>query len=298
MDTIAIIAVAFVCAIVVVGLVTAIVALRDAVKAKHARETMETAAAAEKPAAEEEVAATVEESKPEADVNFSTDKLTLEEKYLKLPTELRAYYDEIVRYAMSIEGHKRYKSANYEEYKVGKNRIVRIRIKNDVITCELVVPNLDFRNYVSDNKIDVRQAATVIKVVDGASLEAVKGCMNIVLNEIEKEREYKKEQAKARRRERRAGTRTASALVKKTEAAETEEDNAEAEENAEEVAIEVPSETPETVTETAEATEKNTEAAVETVEATEENTEAATEVNETTEKTEVTAENAENEIEE
>lgn len=252
METIAIIAVAFVCAIVVVGLVTAIVALRDAVKAKHAREAMETAAAAEKPAAEEEVAATVEESKPEADVNFSTDKLTLEEKYLKLPTELRAYYDEIVRYAMSIEGHKRYKSANYEEYKVGKNRIVRIRIKNDVITCELVVPNLDFRNYVSDNKIDVRQAATVIKVVDGASLEAVKGCMNIVLNEIEKEREYKKEQAKARRRERRAGTRTASALVKKTEAAETEEDNAEAEENAEEVAIEVPSETAETVTENAE----------------------------------------------
>ena len=277
MDTIAIIAVAFVCAIVVVGLVTAIVALRDAVKAKHAREAMETAAAAEKPAVEEEVAATVEESKPEADVNFSTDKLTLEEKYLKLPTELRAYYDEIVRYAMSIEGHKRYKSANYEEYKVGKNRIVRIRIKNDVITCELVVPNLDFRNYVSDNKIDVRQAATVIKVVDGASLEAVKGCMNIVLNEIEKEREYKKEQAKARRRERRAGTRTASALVKKTEAAETEEDNAEAEENAEEVAIEVPSETAETVTENTEATVENTE---------------------TAEETEVTAENAENEIEE
>lgn len=277
MDTIAIIAVAFVCAIVVVGLVTAIVALRDAVKAKHAREAMETAAAAEKPAAEEDVAATVEESKPEADVNFSTDKLTLEEKYLKLPTELRAYYDEIVRYAMSIEGHKRYKSANYEEYKVGKNRIVRIRIKNDVITCELVVPNLDFRNYVSDNKIDVRQAATVIKVVDGASLEAVKGCMNIVLNEIEKEREYKKEQAKARRRERRAGTRTASALVKKTEAAETEEDNAEAEENAEEVAIEVPSETAETVTENTEATVENTE---------------------TAEETEVIAENAENEIEE
>ena len=43
METIAIIAVAFVCAIVVVGLVTAIVALRDAVKAKHAREAMETA---------------------------------------------------------------------------------------------------------------------------------------------------------------------------------------------------------------------------------------------------------------
>lgn len=145
-----------------------------------------------------------DDEKIDADVAFSTDKLTLEQKYLKLPPKKRAYYDEIVRYAMAVDGHKRFKSSVYEEYKVGKSRLVRIKIKNDVITCELIVPNLDFKNYINDNKIDVRQTATVIRVDDEASLEAVKGCMDVALQEIEKERRYKKEQALERRRQRRA----------------------------------------------------------------------------------------------
>ena len=174
--------------ITVAALITAMVSVFDLSKSM----------AAKKEAAATVPAATCGEGEPAADVNFSTDKLTLEQKYLKLPPECRAYYDEIVSYAMRIDGHKRYKNAAYEEYKAGKNRIVKIKIKNGVILCELLVPNLDFKNYVSDNKIDVRQSATVIKVTDEASLSAVKGSMNIVLNEI------KKEKALERRRNRRA----------------------------------------------------------------------------------------------
>ncbi len=260
MNTIVIIAIAYICAVTTVGLVAAVVVLRDVAISKRTRnaevpaaneeaptgsvaeeveapesereesleETEVCAAGAEKTASENFVAEAAEteeekqeEAKPEADVNFSTDKLTLEEKYLKLPGEMRAYYDELVRYSMSVKGHKRYKNANYEEYKVGKNRLVRIRIKNDVITCELTIPNFDLKNYVADNKIDLRQSATVVKVVDEASLNAVKGCMDIALAEIEREREYKKEQAKARRRERRAAAKAASAEA----AATTDETN-------------------------------------------------------------------------
>lgn len=157
---------------------------------------------------QESVVEDVDETKPETDVSFSTDKLTLEQKYLKLPPKYRAYYDEIVSYANKIEGQKRYKTASYEEYKVGKKRVVKIKIKNGIIICELLVPNLDFNNYVSDNKIDVRQSSTIIKVVDEASLLAVKGSMDIVLNEFRKEREYKKAKALERRRQRRAMTKT------------------------------------------------------------------------------------------
>ena len=223
-----IIAVAFVCAVMFAGFITAMVACHDAAKAKRAVKAKEPVTVSdEEPAAAETVATSNEEDKPESDVNFSTDKLTLEEKYLKLPAETRAYYDDIVCYAMSIEGHKRYKKAAYEEYKIGKNSLVKIKIKNDVIVCELLVPNLDFKNYVSDNKIDVRQAATVIRVTDEASLEAVKGSMNIVLKEFEKEREYKKEKAKMRRRERRAQTKNVNA----TENAEVKENNVSSENN-------------------------------------------------------------------
>lgn len=233
MDTIVIIAIAYICAVTTVGLIAAVVVLRDISVAKRARKVEAPAVVAapapdtavseiaepNEAAAEDEADETEDGEKPEADVNFSTDKLTLEEKYLKLPGEMRAYYDELVRYAMSVKGHKRFKNANYEEYKVGKNRLVRMRIKNDVIVCELTIPNFDLKNYVADNKIDLRQSSTVVKVVDESSLAAVKGCMDIALAEIEKEREYKKEQAKARRRERRAAAKAASA-----EAAATTDD--------------------------------------------------------------------------
>lgn len=239
METIVIITIAYICAVTTVGLVAAVVVLRDVAASKRMRQfvapTVVTVAdpapapEAAKPEPKPEIvdAAVPAEDKPEADVNFSTDKLTLEEKYLKLDGDQRAYYDEIVRYAMAVEGHKRYKSAGYEEYKVGKNRLVRIRIKNDVIVCELMIPNFDLKNYVNDNKIDLRQSAIVIKVVDEASLNAVKGCIDIALGEIEKEREYKKEQAKIRRRERRAEAKSAASETEEV-APETEEATAEA----------------------------------------------------------------------
>lgn len=234
METIVIITIAYICAVTTVGLVAAVVVLRDVAASKRMRQivapTVVTVADPAPVAAKEEKTpepvAPVED-KPEADVNFSTDKLTLEEKYLKLDGDQRAYYDEIVRYAMAVEGHKRYKSAGYEEYKVGKNRLVRIRIKNDVIVCELMIPNFDLKNYVNDNKIDLRQSAIVIKVVDEASLNAVKGCIDIALGEIEKEREYKKEQAKIHRRERRAEAKSAASETEEV-APETEEATAEA----------------------------------------------------------------------
>ena len=59
---------------------------------------------------------------------------------------------------MAVEDSKRYKNANYEEYKVGKSRLVRLKIKRDTLICELVIPNIDFKNYVSENKVEVKQA--------------------------------------------------------------------------------------------------------------------------------------------
>ena len=114
-----------------------------------------------------ETAAAEEETADEdGRVNFSAGTKTLDEKYLELSPEYKGYYDEIVRYAMAVEGSKRYKNANYEEYKVGKSRLVRLKIKRDTLICELVIPNLDFKNYVSENKVEVKQAPATIKVTD------------------------------------------------------------------------------------------------------------------------------------
>ncbi len=129
---------------------------------------------------------------------------SIDEKYLNLTSKYKGYYDEIVRCATMVEGSKRYKNSAYEEYKVGKNRLVRIKIKRDTIICELVILNLAFKNYINDNKVAMKQAPATIKVTDEASLNAVKDSIGIAVKAIEEEKAYKKEQAKQRRRENRA----------------------------------------------------------------------------------------------
>lgn len=126
--------------------------------------------------------------------------MTHEEKYLELSAEYKKYYDEIVRYSIGIEESKRIKNASSEEYKIGRNSIVKMKIKRGIIVCELVIPNMNLKNYASDNKINVKQAPTTIKVVDEASLSAVKYSIDIIVKAINDEKEYKKEQAKLKRK--------------------------------------------------------------------------------------------------
>ena len=108
---------------------------------------------------------------------------------------------------MAVEGSKRIKNANYEEYKVGMSRLVRLKIKRGIVVCELVISNLTFKTYVNDNKVAMKQAPASIKVIDAAACAAVKDSIGIAVKAIEEERAYRKEQAKIRRRERRLEAR-------------------------------------------------------------------------------------------
>lgn len=229
----------FIAVVLIIGIFCVVVVARDIVTEERAKKNASEAATAtpvvvyqpapapqqteepeveeskEEPAKEEpatEETAVTEEVAEEAEddgvVNFATGTKTLDEKYLELTPEFKGYYDEIVRFANTVEGSKRYKNANYEEYKVGKNRLVRLKIKRETVICELVIPNLAFKNYVSENRVEVKQAPATIKVVDDATLSAVKDSMQIAINAIEEERAYKKEQAKLRRRQKRAAEST------------------------------------------------------------------------------------------
>lgn len=229
----------FIAVVLIIGIFCVVVVTRDIVTEERAKKNASEAATAtpvvvyqpasapqqteepeveepkEEPAKEEpatEETAVTEEVAEEAEddgvVNFATGTKTLDEKYLELTPEFKGYYDEIVRFANTVEGSKRYKNANYEEYKVGKNRLVRLKIKRETVICELVIPNLAFKNYVSENRVEVKQAPSTIKVVDDATLSAVKDSMQIAINAIEEERAYKKEQAKLRRRQKRAAEST------------------------------------------------------------------------------------------
>lgn len=138
---------------------------------------------------------------PDIDVAFATHKLTHQQKYLALSTEARKYYDEIIKYVEGIDGNKCYKNEKYEEYKIGNKQLVKIKIKNETIICELLIPSIATKDDADDNKKGVRQSATVVKVTDEPSLNAAKHYIDIVVTEIKKEREEKEEKNKLRRRE-------------------------------------------------------------------------------------------------
>ena len=156
----------------------------------------------EMPADEEVVATPVDD---EGTVKFSAgQQQTLDEKYLALSSQAKGWYDDIIKYASAVEGSKRFKNARYEEYKVGKNRLVRLLIKRGIIHCEFILQNSDFKNYVNENKINVRQAATVMRVESAETVGAVKNSIDIAVAAIAEEREYKKQQAREKRKAARA----------------------------------------------------------------------------------------------
>ncbi len=172
-------------------------------------------APAEAPAEEAvEEPATVEEA--DGTVKFSKGlQQTIDEKYLELPSEQKGWYDEIIKYASAVEGSKRAKNARYEEYKVGNSRIVRMLIKRGVINCEFILHNSDFKNYINENKISVKQSATTMLVESAETVAAVKNSIDIVVASIAEEREYKKKLARERRR-----ARNANEAAKATESSE------------------------------------------------------------------------------
>ena len=176
---------------------------------KVVAEVVEEEPVVEEPVVEEVAAA---EEIPVAEVVEDDDTVrfapkqsqTLEEKYLALSATERGYYDEIALYAAKKEEAKKYKNARYEEYKIGKTRLVRLLIKRGTVICEFMLQNADFKNYISENKVSVKHSATVMKIEDAEAVQAAKDSVDIVIQAIAEEKEYKKELARERRRQARA----------------------------------------------------------------------------------------------
>lgn len=173
---------------------------------------VEEPAIEEAPVAEEAPAAEEVVVDDEGKISFSTgQQQTIDEKYLALPAAAKGWYDEIIKHASAVEGSKRFKNARYEEYKVGKNRLVRMLIKRGVINCEFIVHNIDFKTYISENKINVKQSATTMLIENAETVEAAKSSIDIVVSAIAEEKEYKKQLAREKRRAARAAEKATDA---------------------------------------------------------------------------------------
>ena len=173
-----------------------IVAEEPVAEEPAAEEPVAEEAAAEEPAAEE----AAEEDENAVVFRASNDE-TLEDRYLALSSEEKGYYDTILFHAVGKEGSKRNRNTKYEDVKIGNTRLVRLRIKRGVIICEFTLYNTDFKNYINENKLSVKQAPTILKVTDEAAVQAAVDSIDMVVTHIAEEKEYKKQLAREKRKQ-------------------------------------------------------------------------------------------------
>lgn len=160
------------------------------------------------PAAEESAVADVEEQPSRevvvADENavvFSAgERQTLDQQYGALEEEYKDYYTQIVNYALTKPNVKKIKNDRYEEYKIGNTRLVRLLIKKGIVVCEFILVNSDFKNFISDNKVRIKHAPTVLRVESEGALEIAKNSIDIAFRAFEEEREYKRQKRNEKRR--------------------------------------------------------------------------------------------------
>ena len=137
----------------------------------------------------------------ESSVVFSaSEQKTLDEKFRELDEQSQRYYMEIAQYAMNQSGAKQYRNARYEEYKIRKTRLVRLQIKRGVVVCEFILLNENFRNYIQDNKVRIRQAPTVLRFEGESSVAIAKSSIDIAVKAAEDEQEYRKQKRREKRR--------------------------------------------------------------------------------------------------
>ena len=189
-----------------VSIFALVVVIRDIVRErKNARQAEAVPAEPSAPPQAEELSVAAAELQEEPDENavvFSAGDVqkTLDEKFQELDETQQRYYVEIVQYAMSKEGAKQFKNQRYEEYKIGKTRLVRLQIKRGFVVCEFILLNADFNNFIRDNKVRVKQSPTVLRVEDDAAVGIAKNSIDIAEKAALEESEYKKQQRREKRR--------------------------------------------------------------------------------------------------
>ncbi len=167
---------------------------------KESRNANLTATPAEVPSEQ----ATPAEVTNEEGVWISRSSDTHAEKYAALGDEVRRYYDIIKAYALNREDIVSRVGVRAEDFRIGKRLVVRMAIRRGAVYCEFLLANRDLNNRLTEAKVNVKQAATSVRIDSEDAVIAAKSSIDLVISEIEEDKKLKSEQQKARRRETRA----------------------------------------------------------------------------------------------
>ncbi len=150
---------------------------------------------------ENELIPDVSEDGTAGGVIFTADRKTLWDKYAELTKEQRRYFDRIRDCANDKANIKCIEAKDYLTFKLLKDKLVRLRIRRDMVEAVFMLVSSSFKNTFSESDIKVREAATIIRVENEAYLEVALKTLDMQYDALVEERRLHKEEQKAKRRE-------------------------------------------------------------------------------------------------
>ncbi len=149
---------------------------------------------------ENELIPDVSEDGTTGGVIFTADRKTLWDKYAELTREQRHYFDRIRDCANDKANIKCIEAKDYLTFKLLKDKLVRLRIRRDMVEAVFMLVGSSFKNTFSDSDIKVKEAATIIRVENDAYLEVALKTLDMQYDALVEERRLHKEEQKAKRR--------------------------------------------------------------------------------------------------
>lgn len=138
--------------------------------------------AEEQPEAEE-VQAEAEEVQAERTFDFAAEKKSLAESYYFLPDDKRQYFDSLRAKALSLKGVKKSEAKEYVTFSVGRERIMRLRIRRDQVEAVFYLTDPSYKKSVAKD-VHIKDSATVIKLDSDAKFQAAMDSLEYRYNAV------------------------------------------------------------------------------------------------------------------
>ncbi|MGN1201019.1 MAG: hypothetical protein ACI4R8_01990 [Candidatus Caccovivens sp.] len=155
----------------------------------------------------EEMTEEPENAEPiEQGVIFSnTEKKTFAEQLESLDEDRKQYFNEILEYAMSMEGTKRFDSKFHTVVKIGRLKLLDAKFAKEVLVCNFMAGSSELKNYSQSEKtVKIKEKPVMLEIDSVESVTVAKNMIDISYKNISDAHEEKLEAKKAERKKKKA----------------------------------------------------------------------------------------------
>lgn len=147
-----------------------------------------------------------EVEEPEQGVVFAnTEKKPFTEQLEELDDDRKAYFNEILEYAMSMPRTKRADSKYHATVKIGRQRLLDSKFAKGNLICNFMAGSSELKNYSqSEKNVKIKEKPVALEINSAESVVAAKKMIDIAYKNIADAHEEKREAKQAIKRQKKA----------------------------------------------------------------------------------------------